>query len=145
ADATQRWATDLSMVFVGRDAADREVAAADPRLVRYRIETALAALAPLLLREALLLAPPAVRPALEAGPLPVAVRAIVRTAAASLPVEASNSARLAHVVSEASVTALVEQLVALAATLGAPSTPFDGLGRELAAFVEALSPAEGVH
>lgn len=145
AEAARRWAADLSMVFVGRDPADHETAAADPKLGRYRNESALASLAPILLRETLLLAPADLHPALEASPLPAVLRAIVRTAAEALPLDVADAARLARVISRGSLTALVEQLVALAAARRAPSTAFDGVARELAAFAEALSPGLPLH
>jgi hypothetical protein len=143
--AARRWAEDLSMVFVGRDPADHETAAADPKLGRYRNESALASMAPILLRETLALAPADVHPELEAGPLPSAVRAIVRTAAEALPLDVADAGRLAGVISRAALTALVEQLVALGAALKAPPTPIDGVARELAAFAEALSPPGRLH
>jgi GTP-binding protein EngB required for normal cell division len=135
----QRWARDLSMVFVGKDTRDRAIAAADPMLERYRVDSAVSAVAPILCRELQLLVPAALRPTVEVGAFPTVVRAIVRAAAAATSVAAHDDERFALAVCRASVTALVEHLLAYAAATGEPAaTTTKGALRELEAFAAAL-------
>jgi GTP-binding protein EngB required for normal cell division len=133
----QRWSTELSMVFVGRDSADDSPAGDDSMLVRYRVDSAVAHLVPPLTGEILSLAPSALRPRIQAGPLKAIVRAAVRSAASATPVGPGGANRLVAAVCRSSMAALVEQLLALTVTAQGPTTSSGAL-RELEGFAEAL-------
>jgi small GTP-binding protein len=124
----QAGARDVNLVFVGRD---RESAALDPVLARYRIDRALASLAPPLSR-----ALASIRP--EVGLMPAqilpAARAIVRAAAGSYP---SDVATVVAAIARAAIATLSDQLFASAAAAPRP-TLAPGVVRELRAFAEAL-------
>jgi len=124
----QAWARDLELVFVGRD---RTSATVDPVLVRYRVDRALASLAPSLARSLASLVPEA---SLSPAQLAPFARALVRAAASSAPPEDET---LLPALSRAAVATLVEQLFALSV---APSRPTKaaGLLRELHALGAAL-------
>jgi GTP-binding protein EngB required for normal cell division len=127
--SAQAWQRDLALVFVGRD---RESRARDPFTARYRIERAVAAVAPPLARALASLAPEA-----HLGPsqLNPTARSLVRAAA-----EASTEpdpAALLEPLARAAVATFVEHLFALSVA-PAPPTHAAGLVRELAAFASAL-------
>jgi hypothetical protein len=108
---------------------------------RYRVDNALSTLAPVLLRELVLLAPSALRPAIDRGPLATAVRGIVRTAAAGVSIRDGDPGLLLAAVGRAAVMALVEQLLALSTLPAATSAPSAAALRELGVFAAALGPA----
>jgi len=127
--SAQAWGQDLALVFVGRD---RQSAARDPSLIRYRVERAVAALAQPLARALSSLAPQA---GLGPAQLAPAARTLVRAAA-----EASEDAdpeALLLPLARASVATLVDHLFALSVR-PTPATRAAGLVRELAAFAAAL-------
>jgi len=126
--AAEAWRRDLALVYVGRD---REIAERDAVLARYRVERALAAIAPPLSRG---LAALADDPTLGPGQLAPAARALVRAAAAASPPDPDA---LLPPLARAAVATLVEQLFALSVP-PAPSTRAAGLLRELHAFAAAL-------
>ncbi len=121
------WTRDLELVFIGRD---RETAERDPVLARYRVDRAVAAVAPALSR-----ALSAIVPEVEIAPahLAGAARAVVRAAAWCAPAEAG----LLSAVAEAAVATLVEQLLTMSVA-PPPSTVAAGVLRELSAFRAAL-------
>ncbi len=137
--AARRWADGVSAVLVGRDRSDRESAAADPSLSRYRTESAIAGVAPGAIEGLLALTPDPLRPSIEAGPLAFAVRAIVR-AAAGVPVGEDAPERFASTVSRAAIATLVDELLRIStAPSSAGAEPSAGALRELEAFAAALS------
>ncbi len=83
APSAEEWTRDLELVFIGRDP---EAATRDPVLARYRVDRAVAALAPALAR-----ALSAIVPAVDLPPARIAThaRAVVRAAAWCAPAEAS--------------------------------------------------------
>jgi cellulose synthase operon protein C len=123
------WAHSLEVVFVGRD---RDAAARDQVLARYRIDRAVDAIAPALSQAIAALAP-------EAGVSPpqlaACARAVVRAAAWSAPdVEAMLAA-----ISRAGVAALVDQLTAASIPSASPTrASATGVLRELRVFAVAL-------
>jgi cellulose synthase operon protein C len=138
-EPVRRWAGDLAMVFVGRAARDHEVVATDPLLERYRVDSAMTALAPIVERCLLEIVPDELRRGIEAGAIGVAVSAIVRTASDAVGVEPGRMPRLAGTIARAAVDALVDRLLAYSATLGGPSLHSRaGTVRELEAFAVAL-------
>jgi cellulose synthase operon protein C len=122
------WARDLELVFIGRDP---EAAAHDPVLARYRVDRAVAAIAP-----ALTHALTAIVPEVDLPPARLAPRgrAVVRAAAWSAPAHAPE---MLAAIAQASVATLVEQLLAMSVA-PAPSTATQGVLRELSAFRAAL-------
>jgi GTP-binding protein EngB required for normal cell division len=125
----QRWARDLALVFVGRD---RASLAADPVLGRYRVDRALAALAPALARALASLVPEArLTPAQLA---PVARALVHATVSAAAPTPDAVLPPLAR----AAVATLVEQLFAPPASPDAPTRTVAML-RELTALAKALA------
>jgi GTP-binding protein EngB required for normal cell division len=122
------WARDLELVFIGRDPA---AAARDPVLARYRVDRAVAAIAPALSR-----ALPAIVPEVDLAPARVAplARAVVRASAWSAQGDAHG---LLAAVAQAAVATLVDQLLAMSVA-PAPSTVAAGVLRELSAFRDAL-------
>jgi cellulose synthase operon protein C len=122
------WRRDLEIVFIGRD---REVAERDPVLARYRVDRAMAALAPALSRALSAIAPEVDLPPTRLAPL---ARAVVRTAAWSAGGDAPDGLRAA---AQAAVATLVEQLLAMSVA-PAPSNAAAGVMRELRAFRGAL-------
>ncbi len=126
--AAEAWKRDLALVFVGRDP---EAAATDPVLARYRVERALALVAPPLALALVALAPEA---RLSAAALAPTARALVRAAAGASPPEPDA---LLTPLARAAIATLVEQLFAWSVAAGPPArTP--GLLRELSAFSLAL-------
>jgi hypothetical protein len=125
----QSWARDLALVFVGRD---RTSASADPVLGRYRVDRALATIAPALARALASLVPEA---ALTPSQLTPFARALVRAAAASSPPEPDA---LLPPLSQAAVATLLEQLFALSVAPPPPPTRTVALLRELRALAGAL-------
>jgi GTP-binding protein EngB required for normal cell division len=125
------WIRDVDLVFVGRD---REAAARDPVLARYRVDRALAALAAPLARALASLAP-------EVGLTPAQVtalaRAIVRAAAWSAPPEAEGAEAAARAIARSGVTTLVEHLFTLS-TGPVHAGSAGGIVRELGSFAGAL-------
>jgi small GTP-binding protein len=124
-----QWQRDIELVFVGRD---RESAARDPVLARYRVDRALTILAPPLARALASLAPPGtVTPAaMEAS-----ARAIVRAAAfgAAVPDDETLAA-----IASAAVATLIEELFSRSVPPASPRTAA-GVLRELGAFARALA------
>jgi small GTP-binding protein len=131
--AAEAWRRDLALVFVGRDRASAE---RDPVLARYRVERALAAIAPALSRAMASLAPEA---SASLGPAQLApsARALVRAAAA---VAEPEPEALLPPLARAAVATLIDQLFALSVAPPA-STRAAGLLRELHALAAALEPA----
>ena len=123
------WGRDLSLVFVGRD---RDAAARDPMLVRYRVERAVVALAP-----PLALALSSLAPEGASGPsrfAPIA-RTLVRAAAEAS--EAREPDAMLLPLARAAVATLVDQL--FAQSVSPPeATRAAGLVRELTALAAAL-------
>jgi small GTP-binding protein len=123
----QAWAGDLELVFVGRD---RSSAEADPVLTRYRIDRAVASLAPPLARALASLVLDSLSPA-ELAPF---ARALVRAAASSSRPEPEF---LLPPLARAAVATLVEQL--FARSVASPRiSQAEGLLRELDAIRRAL-------
>ncbi len=126
----ESWTRDVDLVFVGRD---RESARRDPVLARYRIDRALATLAPPLARALASLAPAG---SLSPADLMSNARAIVRAAAASsAPDDPSVVASAAAV---AGIATLADDLFARSAAVLRPG-PAAGILRELRAFAAALA------
>jgi GTP-binding protein EngB required for normal cell division len=124
----EAWSEDLELVFVGRD---RAASASDPTLQRYRVDRAVATIAPPLSRALASLAPEAcLSPALLAP----TSRAIVRTAAASEPLDVES---MLAAIARAGVASLVEAALASSAAT-TPSTRSPGVLRELEAFAGNL-------
>ena len=122
------WARDLELVFVGRD---RTSVDADPVLGRYRVDRALAAIAPALARALASLAPEAAQSPAQLAPL---ARALVRASASAAPAGASD---LLPALSRAAVATLAEHLFAQSVAPGG-ETGATGLLRELQAVGAAL-------
>ncbi len=122
------WRRDMELVVTGRD---RQVAAADPLVARYRVERCLAHVAPPLAAGLVELAAGATVTTLELLPL---ARTLVRTAgfadAAGAELDGPSLAR-------AAVASLVEHLSARA-TAKETADPAAGLEEELAALEKAL-------
>jgi cellulose synthase operon protein C len=124
----QAWASDLELVFVGRD---RSSAGADPVLARYRVDRAVASLAPPLARALASL----VLDSLSPTDLAPFARSMVRAAASCSPPEPQA---LLPPLARAAVATLVEQL--FARSVAAPqASPAEGLLRELEAIGAALA------
>jgi GTP-binding protein EngB required for normal cell division len=124
----QAWAKDLELVFVGRD---RTSATTDPVLARYRVDRAVATLAPPLARALASLVP---RATLSPAQLAPFARPLVRAAASCAP---PDPEALLPPLARAAVATLVEQLFAL--SLRAPGvTHAVGVLRELDALRTAL-------
>jgi cellulose synthase operon protein C len=124
----QAWASDLELVFVGRD---RSSAAADPVLARYRVDRAVASLAPPLARALASLGHDSLSPA-ELAPF---ARSLVRAAASCSPPEPEA---LLPPLARAAVATLVEQLFARSVATPRASQAA-GLLRELDALRAALA------
>jgi GTP-binding protein EngB required for normal cell division len=122
------WARDLDLVFVGRDP---ETAARDPVLARYRVDRAVAAIAPALAR-----ALSAIVPDIDLAPARLAspARAAVRGAAWSAP---TDGATMLSAIAQTAVATLVEHLLGMSVA-PPPSTVAAGVLRELSAFRAAL-------
>jgi small GTP-binding protein len=128
APSAEAYTKDLSLVFVGRDP---DAASRDPVLARYKVDRAVAALAPPLSRALASLAPEA---ALSPAQLAPSARALVRAAAAaSLGTDEAPLLAIAR----AAVSTLVEQLFALS-TAPAPSASVGARLAELKALAGAL-------
>jgi hypothetical protein len=124
-----QWQRDIELVFVGRD---RESAAHDPALARYRVDRALTTLAPPLARALASLAPAgSVTPAAMEAP----ARAIVRAAAFGSAVPDDDTLAA---IANAAVASLVDELFARSAPPASPRTAA-GVLRELGAFARALA------
>ena len=127
--SAQAWGRDLALVFVGRD---RRGATSDPILARYRVERALASLAPSLAHAMSSLAQEwSLGPSHWAQP----ARALVR-AAAEASSGTSPDAILAPL-ARAAIATLVDHLFSLSVAPKPGAGPA-GLLRELQAFAEAL-------
>jgi small GTP-binding protein len=130
APSAEEWTRDLELVFVGRDP---EAAGRDPVLARYRVDRAVAAIAP-----ALSHALSAIVPAVEIAPARMAThaRAVVRAAAWCAPPETND---MLSAIGRAAVTTLVEQLLELSVPPSpSPSISAAGVLRELKAIRAAL-------
>jgi GTP-binding protein EngB required for normal cell division len=133
------WQADLDLVFVGRD---RHAAAHDPVLVRYRIDRAVAAIAPTLSRSMAAMVSEVGIPPVEMAP---SARAIVRAAAGCTPVEAvgtgaqppTEADAMLTSIARAAVATLADQLFA-ASLAPLPPTRAAGVLRELMAFAVAI-------
>jgi GTP-binding protein EngB required for normal cell division len=124
----EEWIHDLELVFVGRDPG---AAARDPVLARYRVDRAVAAIAPALAR-----ALSAMVPEVDLPPSGLAsyARSVVRAAAWGSPAGASD---MLSAIGRAAVTTLVEQLLGLSVP-AVPAASSAGTLRELRAFHDAL-------
>jgi small GTP-binding protein len=123
-----QWQRDIELVFVGRD---RESAARDPLLARYRVDRALTTLAPPLARALASLAPPGSVTPEDMDP---PARAIVRAAAFGSAVPGDDT--LAAIAS-AAVATLVDELFARS-TPAVPARAAGVILRELGAFARSL-------
>lgn len=123
----QSWARDADLIFVGRSGE----ASRDPAIMRYRVDRALAALAPALTRALASLAP-------EAGVAPAdllpGVRSIVRAAVEASPFDAGAIVRA---MARAGIAMLVDGLFA-ASTAARVARPAEGVVCELRAFAAVL-------
>jgi translation elongation factor EF-G len=128
APSAEVYTRDLSLVFVGRDP---EAASRDPVLARYRVDRAVAALAPPLSRALASLAPEA---SLSPAQLAPSARALVRAAAAASPPQ-DDAPLLA--LARAAVSTLVEQLFTLSSA-PAPAAQAASRLAELRALAGAL-------
>jgi hypothetical protein len=128
APAAEAWARDLSLVFVGRDP---DAASRDPVLARYRVDRAVAALAPPLSRA---LASLAAESGMTPAQLAPSARVLVRAAAAASP---PDSGALLPPLARAAVATLVEQLFALSSA-PRPETQSAARLREMRALAAAL-------
>jgi GTP-binding protein EngB required for normal cell division len=126
--AADAWRRDLALVHLGRD---RDAALRDPLLARYRVERALAVLAPPLTRALASLVPEA---GLSPGQIAPSARAVTRGAAGLVDPETEA---LLGPLAEAAVSTLVEQLFTLSVA-PAPPPRAEGLLRELRALESAL-------
>ncbi|HXX67577.1 MAG TPA: dynamin family protein [Polyangiaceae bacterium] len=122
------WARDADLVLLGRG---RE-ASHDAVLMRYRVDRALASLAPPLSRALSSLAPEA---ALAPADLLPSARAIVRAAVESSPFDSSAIVRA---IARAGIATLTERLFA-ASSATPPTLSATGIVRELGAFAAALA------
>lgn len=122
------WTRDVDLVFVGRSLE----AARDAVLMRYRVDRALASLAPPLSRALAALAPEA---AVSPADLLPSARSIVRAAVETSPFDSSAIVRA---IARAGVAMLTERLFA-ASTATSPPMPAAGIVRELGAFAAALA------
>jgi GTP-binding protein EngB required for normal cell division len=122
------WRRDLELVFIGRD---RAAAARDPVLARYRVDRAIAAIAPALSR-----ALSAIVSEVDLAPARLAplARAVVRATAWSAPGDAQG---MLEATAHAAVATLVEHLLSMS-LVTAPTTVAAGVLRELRAFRRAL-------
>lgn len=123
-----QWAADMALVFVGRDP---DAAERDPVLARYRIDRAIATLAPPLARSLASLAPEASLTPAQLGPLS---RTLVRAAASA---SAPDAGALLPPLSRAAIATLVEQLFAQSVA-PPPQSASQGALRELHALAAAL-------
>ena len=123
------WGRDFSLVFVGRD---RDAAARDPLLVRYRVERAVVALAPPLAHALSSLAPEGVS---APSRFAAVARTLVRAAAEASGAHEPDLMLLP--LARAAVATLVDQLFAQSVSPPA-ATRAAGLVRELTAFAAAL-------
>lgn len=124
-----QWRRDIELVFVGRD---RESAARDPLLARYRVDRALTTLASPLARALASLAPPG---SVAPSEMESAARAIVRAAAYGSAVPGDDTLAA---IAGAAVATLIDELFARSAP---PASPRNAAGvlRELGAFARALA------
>ena len=133
--SAQAWGRDLALVFVGREPGR---AARDSPLARYRVERAVAALAPALGQALTSLAPEG---ALPTGVLAPLARTLVRAAAEATPHPTPGRDvppdALLLPLARAAVATLVERLFALS-LVPAPKAPAAGLVRELDAWSAVL-------
>jgi GTP-binding protein EngB required for normal cell division len=127
--AAQAWAGDLALVFVGRDP---ESAARDAVLARYRVERAVATLAPPLAQAMASMGPPGALGPMQLAPV---ARALVRAAVDAS--QARDVDALLRPLARAAVDSLVERLFALSVRPAAPAQA-EGLVRELAMLSDAL-------
>jgi small GTP-binding protein len=124
----EKWAADMALVFVGRD---RDAAERDPVLARYRIDRAIATLAPPLARSLSSIAPEA---SLAPAQLSPVARTLVRAAASA---SAPDAEALLPPLSRAAIATLVEQL--FAQSVAPPArTGSQGVLRELHALAASL-------
>ena len=123
----QAWASDLELVFVGRD---RSSVTTDPVLARYRVDRAVASLAPPLARALASLGHDSLSPA-ELAPF---ARSLIRAAASCSPPQPEA---LLPPLARAAVATLVEQLFARSVATPRASQA-RGLLRELDALRAAL-------
>ena len=127
------WVADVNGVFVGRD---RGASAGDPSLAAYRVDRAMAAIAPALAKAMAAIAP-------EAGIGPAAIapvaRAIVRAAAGCASTETSAAVQhMMAAIGRAAVDTLVDELFS-ASVSPPPPTSASGVLRELGAIAAALA------
>ena len=133
------WTRDLELVFIGRDP---EAAARDPVLARYRVDRAVATLAPALSRALSAIAADVDLPPARLAPQ---VRAAVRAVAWCAPAEglgrdlaAERAPALLPAMAQAAVATLVEQLLAMSVAPAPSDRGARDVLRELHAFRAAL-------
>jgi hypothetical protein len=124
----EQWTRDLDLVFIGRD---RDAAEHDPVLARYRVDRAVAAIAPDLARALTAIAPEV---ALTPAQMAPQSRAVVCAAAWCAPADAKD---MLAAIARAAIAALVERLATLSLA-PPPSTGAGGVLRELGALGRAL-------
>jgi GTP-binding protein EngB required for normal cell division len=125
----QAWGRDLELVFIGRE---RKSAVRDPILARYRVDRAVAALAPSLAR---IMASLSGDEGLDPSQWTQSARALVRAAADAS--EGAHPESLLAPLARAAVATLVERLFSLSVAPPAKPGPA-GLLRELRALAAAL-------
>jgi small GTP-binding protein len=128
----QAWIRDVDLVLVGRDP---QAATRDPVIARYRVDRALAAIAPALARALSSLAP-------EARIMPVdlmpSVRAVVRAATWGAPATGETPPKaIAPAIAGAGIATLLDKLFAMSIAWAPPARSASIL-RELRAFTSAL-------
>jgi small GTP-binding protein len=127
----EAWAHDLDLVFVGRDPQNVLV---DPVLARYRVDRALAALAPALSTGLASLSPEGAFSPEQLGPC---ARAIVRTAASCGRMGLDGLDEMLAAIARSALATLAEMLLVFGGA-GHAATRTAGALRELEAFERAL-------
>jgi GTP-binding protein EngB required for normal cell division len=128
----EAWIRDVDLVLVGRDP---NAATRDPAIARYRVDRALAGIAPALSRALASLAP---ETDLSPSELLPSVRAVVRAATWGTPANGETPmSTIAPAIARAGIATLLDQLFAMSI---APVPPARSAGvlRELRAFASAL-------
>jgi GTP-binding protein EngB required for normal cell division len=125
------WLRDVDLVLVGRDP---EAAAGDPVIARYRVDRALASMAPALSRALSSLAPEA---GISPSELLPSVRAVVRAASWGSPATGEAALAIVPAIARAGIATLLDQLFAMSMAL-APPAHSESVLRELRAFASAL-------
>ena len=128
----EAWIRDVDLVLVGRDP---DAAARDPAIARYRVDRALAGIAPALSRALASLAP---ETDLLPSDLMPSVRAVVRAATWGPPANGeTRTATIALAIAGAGIATLLDRLFAMSIA-AVPPARSAGVLRELRAFASAL-------